>query len=206
MIIDKDICSIYFIITLFDLNSGLNDLIPGYSRKDYDFFNERLFIMNKNGTAASYTGIQLTSLVVLRILIGWHFLYEGFAKVFNPDWTAASFLLDSKWIFSRLFIAMAESPFLLKFVDFSNKWGLVAIGLGLILGCLTRFANAAGILLLFLYYFATPPFLGYTYTAPLEGSYLIVNKNLIEACALFVLIIFPTGHIFGLDTLLNKRK
>ena len=163
-------------------------------------------MMNKNGTVACYTSIQLTSLVVLRILIGWHFLYEGFAKVFNPDWTAAEFLLDSKWIFSGFFIAMAESPLLLKFVDFSNKWGLVAIGLGLILGCLTRFANAAGILLLFLYYFATPPFLGYTYTAPLEGSYLIVNKNLIEACALFVLIIFPTGHIFGLDTLLNKRK
>ena len=153
-----------------------------------------------------FSNLQLTSLVVLRILIGWHFLYEGFAKLFSPSWTAAGFLLDSQWIFSRIFIAMAENPKMLAFVDFSNKWGLVAIGLGLMTGTLTRLSCVSGILLLTLYYFSTPPFIGLEYSAPSEGSYLIVNKNMIEACALFVLIIFPTGHIAGLDRLLFPAK
>ena len=45
--------------------------------------------------SSRYSNLQATSLVVLRILIGWHFLYEGLVKVTNPDWTAAGYLLDS---------------------------------------------------------------------------------------------------------------
>ncbi|GAG09256.1 unnamed protein product, partial [marine sediment metagenome] len=41
---------------------------------------------------------------------------------------------------------------------------------------------------------------------PVEGSYLIVNKNLIEMCALFVLTIFPTGTIIGLDRLIFLKN
>ncbi|MEE3301924.1 MAG: DoxX subfamily, partial [Candidatus Neomarinimicrobiota bacterium] len=48
--------------------------------------------------------------------------------------------------------------------------------------------------------------LGLEYSRPGEGSYIIVNKNLIEACALWVLYVFPTGHIIGLDRLLAKLK
>ena len=163
-------------------------------------------LKNLKASLNDYSSIQLTALVVLRILIGWHFLYEGFAKVLNPDWTAAGFLLDSKGIFSGIFISMAENPMILEFVNWSNKLGLIAIGLGLMVGCFTRVASASGILLLLLYYFATPPFIGYTYSIPMEGSYLIVNKNLIEAFALFVLIVFPTGHIIGLDRIFSIEK
>jgi len=38
-------------------------------------------------------------LTVLRILIGWHFLYEGIAKLLSPAWTAKYYLLGSNWIF-----------------------------------------------------------------------------------------------------------
>jgi len=153
-----------------------------------------------------YSFMQLTSLVILRLLIGWHFLYEGFAKVFNPSWSAAPFLLDSKGIFSKFFLAMAHNPHILSLVDISNELGLIAIGLGLMTGTLTRTASAFGILLIILYYCATPPFIGYTYLVPMEGSYMIVNKNIIEAWALVVLIIFPTGHIIGFDRLLFPNK
>jgi hypothetical protein len=34
-----------------------------------------------------------------------------------------------------------------------------------------------------------------------EGTYLLVNKNLIEACAVAVLFAFRTGSIAGLDRL-----
>ncbi|MCE5249450.1 DoxX family protein [bacterium] len=153
-----------------------------------------------------YSLLQLSSLVILRLLIGWHFLYEGFAKVFNQNWSAAPFLLESKGLFSPFFVSMAQNPQILAMVNLSNKLGLIAIGLGLMTGTLTRLASLFGILLIMLYYFATPPFIGYTYSVPVEGSYMIVNKNLIEAWALLVLIVFPTGKMIGLDRLLFPKK
>ena len=101
---------------------------------------------------------------------------------------------------------MAQNDQILSLVNMSNKFGLIAIGLGLILGVLTRYASVAGVLLLALYYAATPPFIGFTYTVPMEGSYMIVNKNMVEALAIIVLMAFPTGRIIGLDRLLFPRK
>ncbi|MBE0460905.1 MAG: DoxX family membrane protein [Candidatus Aminicenantes bacterium] len=155
---------------------------------------------------ANYTNIQLTALVLLRVLIGWHFLYEGLVKLFNPYWTSAGYLLDSKWIFSGLFKSIVASQTALKIVDFLNVWGLIAIGLGLMVGCLARAATIAGIVLLLFYYLCNPPFIGYTYTAPTEGSYLMVNKNLVEMCALFVLAVFPNSKLIGLDRLIFRKK
>jgi len=40
------------------------------------------------------------------------------------------------------------------------------------------------------------------YSKPGEGSYIIVNKNLIEAGALYVLYLFPTSQLIGLDRLI----
>ena len=34
-------------------------------------------------------------LVLLRILIGWHFLYEGVIKAYNPSWTSRGYLLSA---------------------------------------------------------------------------------------------------------------
>jgi len=153
-----------------------------------------------------YTNLQLGALVALRMFIGWHFFYEGLVKILSPYWTAAGYLAESKWWFSGLFVDLAASPGALGVVDFLNKWGLVAIGLGLLLGCLTRAATIAAAVLLFLYYIAAPPFVGYTYAMPAEGSYLIVNKVLIELAALVVLLAFPTGRIFGLDRLIFWKR
>ena len=161
-------------------------------------------MMNKDAVLPQYSAVQLTSLVILRVLIGWHFLYEGIAKLVSPHWTAASYLLESKWIFSNIFIGMASNPILLKLVDFMNIWGLIAIGLGLIVGGLTRIASIAGVLLLLLYYVCNPPLIGYTYSMPPEGSYMIVSKTLVEMFALVVLIVFPTGSIIGLDRILVR--
>ncbi len=153
-----------------------------------------------------YSKCQLTLLVTLRVLIGWHFLYEGVVKLANPNWSAVGFLLDSKWIFAGLFQSMASNPSVLNTVDFLNVWGLIGIGLGLILGFLTRPAIIGGITLLAFYYISHPPFVGITYAMPSEGSYLWVNKNLIELSALAVLYVFPTSKIIGIDRFLFKKS
>ena len=72
-------------------------------------------------------------LAVLRIIIGWHFLYEGLVKLTDPSWTAAGYLEQSRYILPGLFHWMAESPGVLSVINFINIWGLILIGLGLIL-------------------------------------------------------------------------
>lgn len=159
-----------------------------------------------HATDRPYTGFQLGALVTLRVLIGWHFFYEGLAKLVNPYWTAAEYLDQAAWLFAGTFKRIAASPGAMTVVDFLNVWGLMAIGLGLIVGLLTRGAAIAGVVVLMLYYIVAPPFVGLTYAMPTEGSYLVVNKVLIEAIALLVLIAFPTERQFGLDGLIFRKR
>jgi thiosulfate dehydrogenase [quinone] large subunit len=153
-----------------------------------------------------FTTIQLTVLVVLRLLIGWHLLYEGIAKLISPNWSSVGFLMESKWILSGFSQWIISNPNVLNVVDFLNTWGLIAIGFGLIAGLFARTAAISGALLLFLYYLNNPPLIGLEYSVPAEGNYLIINKTLIEAVALLVLTIFPTSTIAGLDQFITRFK
>jgi len=142
-------------------------------------------------------------LVLLRTVIGWHFLYEGISKLLSPGWSSYNFLSVSKWIFADFFQSLAANPRALEIVDFLNIWGLILIGLSLFFGILTRYSSAFGIIMLSLYYVANPPFLGMDFGVPAEGQYLIVNKNLIELMALCVFLFIPPKSLPGLDRLIS---
>lgn len=144
---------------------------------------------------------QTGALVALRMLIGWHFLYEGLAKLTNPYWTSAGYLADAQGWFGGLFSGLAASPTAVTVIDIANAWGLTLIGVGLLFGLLARPAAVAGIAALALYYLAAPPFPGLEYAMPAEGSYLVVNKVLVELAALMVVLAFPTSRRYGLDRL-----
>ncbi len=151
--------------------------------------------------------IYLSVLFILRIAIGWHFLYEGLVKLLDPNWTSAGYLVESRWIFSGFFKWIANNSSVLEVVDFLNIWGLILIGLGLFFGCFTRIVSITGIFLLLLYYIAMPSLPGYINGIFTEGNYLIINKNLIELIGLCILAVFPTGTFLGLDRILIlKRK
>jgi len=109
-----------------------------------------------------YSSFQLTTLVALRMLIGWHFLYEGIAKLLNPYWTSAGYLQASQGPFADWFVGLAANPATLGVVDVLNKWGLVIIGAALVVGAGARLASLLGAVLLFLYFIANPPLLGHT--------------------------------------------
>lgn len=145
-------------------------------------------------------------LTTLRIFIGWHFLYEGIVKLASPSWSAGPYLLQSTWIFSGVFKSIALNPEIMSVVDWMNIWGLVLIGVALFAGIFTRFAAWSGALLLLLYYAANPPFVGLMDGIPSEGSYIWVNKNLIEMVALILLARIPATWTFGLDNLVGLRK
>lgn len=154
--------------------------------------------------STNYSTAQQNLLVALRMLIGWHFLYEGIVKLWNSNWSAGGYLQDSGGLFKNLFYWMAGNPDILKVVDFLNVWGLVLIGLALIMGLFSRWAIIGGITLLAFYYLSHPPLIDVKYALPSEGSYLLVNKNLIELAALAVLYVFPTSHLIGLDRFMQK--
>ena len=157
--------------------------------------------MNK---LTSYSRSQTLWLVVLRLLIGWHFLYEGLVKLFNSGWSAYPYLMDSDGFLSGFFQNIAGNEGFLTVSNYVNIYGLTLIGLGLILGCFSRIASIGGIIFLALFYLSHPPFVGADYLMPTEGSYLWIDKNIIEIGALMVLIYFPTSHIVGLDRYLSK--
>ena len=150
--------------------------------------------------------LQKLSIPVLRILIGWHFLYEGIAKLLNPNWSAAGFLSESQWLLSGFSEWIIANESILNIVNFLNVWGLILIGFGLILGIFTRLAAISGTVLLLLYYFTNPPLIGMYYAVPSEGNYLIINKTLIEAAALLVVAAFTEFDRFRIDCLLKSFK
>ncbi len=154
-----------------------------------------------NKTKIDMEKIPRYLLVFLRIAIGWHFLYEGITKVFMESWSAAPYLSGSRWIFAPVFHWMANSPTLISIVDFMNIWGMILIGLGLMIGFLARWASAAGALLLMFYFLAYPPIPGFTVGVPVEGSYLWINKTFIEFIVLLVFIFISPGYMLGIDRL-----
>jgi uncharacterized membrane protein YphA (DoxX/SURF4 family) len=150
--------------------------------------------------------IATITLTILRIVIGWHFLYEGLVKLFNPAWTARPFLEGSRWIFGDLFRWMISGNTGMWIIDTINAYGLTLIGIALIAGLFTRLALWGGVSLLLMYYLAYPPFGGFSYGAPSEGSYLIVNKNMVELVAMILLSFMDPGRYFGLDMLRKKKS
>ena len=152
------------------------------------------------GTLARWPMITIT---LMRVVIGWHFLYEGIAKLTAPSWSAAGYLKQARGPFASLFKQLASEPDRLANIDVITMWGLTLVGLLLVLGLFTRLASVVGIGFILLFYFATPPFVGYFYALPTEGSYLIVNKNLVELCALLVVLVTGSGRFAGLDRIVH---
>jgi thiosulfate dehydrogenase [quinone] large subunit len=161
--------------------------------------------MGKNSEIkTAYSSWQILALTFLRVSIGWHFLYEGLVKLNTPGWSSKSYLLGSVGPLAPVFNGITQSESILRIVDILNQWGLVLIGLSLFIGLFSKTGMISGIVLLFFYYLAYPPFAGLGIITHVEGNYWIVNKNLIEMAALFVLYLFPSSQITGIDKFIFK--
>jgi thiosulfate dehydrogenase [quinone] large subunit len=161
-----------------------------------------------------FTRAEAITLVLLRTLIGWHFLYEGYYKAALPawssagaplaTWSAAGYLKASTGPFAGWFHALATSG-AAGWIDLLIPVALIAIGLSLLLGLFTQLGCLGGTLLLASFYLAAIPLAGVPQPNA-EGTYLLVNKTLVELGALVVLLAFRTGRIAGLDLLLSRRR
>ena len=90
----------------------------------------------------------------------------------------------------------------LRIADTATIAGLTILGAMLILGLGTRLAALLAAVMVFMFYMAMPPWPGLP-EPPGPDHSLIVDKNLIEVCALLVIAALPTGRWFGADALLG---
>ena len=165
-----------------------------------------------NDTAIS--SAQQIALIVLRTLIGWHFLYEAYYKIVSPawsrgggplqPWTSAGYLRGASGPLAGLFQRMVNAGWT-PWMDRTMKIALLLIGLSLILGLFTRLGAWSALFFLSLFYVLQVPLAGVPQPFN-EGTYLIVNKTLIEAAAVCVLLVFHTGKIAGLDLLISRWR
>jgi thiosulfate dehydrogenase [quinone] large subunit len=160
------------------------------------------------------TAIQQITLILLRTLIGWHFAWEGFIKLWWPSWSrggwplgrwsAAGYLEGATGPFAEFFRGLAGSSWMPVF-DVLIAIALLLTGLSLMLGLFTQTGLLSALVLLALFYVLYIPTYGVIVPGA-EGNYLFVNKNLVEAAAVMVLLVFRTGRIAGLDLLLADRR
>jgi thiosulfate dehydrogenase [quinone] large subunit len=178
-----------------------------------------LSLAEENGSMSTekvtpFSSLQAFALIALRTLIGWHFLYEAYYKITSPawsasggpltPWTSAGYLRGASGPLAGLFQRMLNAG-LTPWIDRGVKVALLLIGLSLILGLFSRIGAAGALFFLSLFYLLYVPTLGVPQPNA-EGTYLIVNKTLIEAAAVTVLLVFDTGKIAGFDLLWNRRS
>ena len=159
-------------------------------------------------TTPRLSPLQQVSLVVLRTLVGWHFLYEGYTKLLHPawsqggapvpPWSSAAYLKAATGPLAPVVHWMGSASWIGP-LDLAIAVALTAIGVSLMLGLFTQLGCGGALALLAAFYLAAVPTGGVDVRA--EGTYLLVNKNLVEACAVLVLLTFCTGSIAGVDLL-----
>jgi thiosulfate dehydrogenase [quinone] large subunit len=131
--------------------------------------------------------------------MAWTFLYAASHQVFNPKFSAAGFLRQTK-TFHDVY-AVFTSPSIDPILTFLVSYGHLLIGLSLLFGLLVRVSSLAGVAVLLLYW-----------TAHMEWPYienannLIVDYHIVYATVCVYLFAFRAGHVFGLDGWLAKRS
>ena len=156
----------------------------------------------------SISASQQVLLVVLRTLIGWHFLYEGYVKLLRPGlgarrraagaWSVAGYLRGATGTLCAAVPCAGGHRRGSATIDSIVAVALVAIGLSLMLGLFTQLGCIGAMALLTMFYLSAIPTSGLPEPRQ-EGAYLLVNKNLIELAAVAVVFVFRTGRIAGLD-------
>src|SRR5918992_1623786 len=142
------------------------------------------------------TVTQQTMLVLLRTLIGWHFLYEGYVKLLRPawgndglplaPWSSSGYLGGATGPFASMFQSLGATSWV-GGLDYAVIIALIAVGLTLMLGLFTQLGCIGAMALLTLFYLSAIPTSGLP-EPRLEGTYLLVNKNLIELVAVAVIL------------------
>lgn len=144
--------------------------------------------------------LSLWFVLALRLMMGGAFLYSGLSKVLAAEpFNAQGYLLfavpgnDSP--LADLYVWMGSTEWFLAFVNVAVPWGEVLIGLGLLLGALTRLAAFFGASMMILFYFGN---------WNVQHGY--INGDFAYMLVLLSVAAFGAGRILGLDTYIENYE
>ena len=131
---------------------------------------------------------------IFRMLMAWTFLYAASHQVFNPKFSAAAFLKQTK-TFHDVY-AVFTAPSIDPVLTFLVSYGHLLIGLSLLVGFMVRVSSLCGVALLLMYW-----------TAHMEWPYIentnnfIVDYHIVYSTVLVFLFVKRAGHVWGLDAI-----
>lgn len=145
-----------------------------------------------------HRAVQHWPLVVLRVFTGLFFAWNGLGKLRRDNFADGmeGFLtaqLDNSFAFYRPFVESVVLPNKALFAAMV-AWGELAVGLAMLVGLATRYAAAAGALLVLNFWFAKG-------LPVLAGT----NHDFLWFVIFVVLGMIPAGRIAGLDDGLSDK-
>ncbi|MFC6718168.1 DoxX family protein [Natrialbaceae archaeon GCM10025810] len=144
-----------------------------------------------NGAWASYW------LVFLRVITGYWLLHAGLGKIIENGafgFDATGWIMGAEGAITYPIMSWfaANAPMI---PNIMVPWGQFLIGLGLILGCLTRLAAANGAILMFFFYFGNA-----------DWTNGFVNGDLLGLIMFLTVIVFAAGRVWGVDAYLERTE
>ena len=159
-------------------------------------------------------GSYQLGIAVLRIGVGVIFLWAGLEKVFAAEpFSAAGFLqfgtggslgwpfvtgeIAEGTIFNpthNFWVGLAANETWMSVINFLVPYGQMGIGIGLILGLLTRFSAAMGTLMMLFFFVAAWDF-----------EFGVVNQHLTYALVTAFIGLIGAGNYYGLDRSLGEQ-
>ena len=137
--------------------------------------------------------------LALRLVIGFAFLYSGLDKVLSGSFSASGYLTNVAATNGNplvgLFLWMGQTPWFVDFVNVAVPLGEVAIGLGVMVGLLTRLAAFFGALMMLLFYFGN-----------WEIVHGVINSDFMYMLVFLSVAAFGAGRILGLDAYVEQYE
>jgi len=146
----------------------------------------------------SLTRYAEASIFLVRVALGWIFLYSGASKIISGTWSAAGYLSSAKTF--PAFFAWFARPENIDWVTMLNEWGMLLIGISLILGAFVRYSAIFGALLMALYYL---PALNFPYAS---DHFYLVDDHVIYFLTFLILSGIHAGEFLGFDKWLSRTR
>jgi len=131
--------------------------------------------------------------------MGYAFLYAGWSKIVASEpFDAQGYLLGAVPGTSPLvglYTAMGQTPWFVEFVNVAVPWGQILIGLGLLVGGVTRLAAFWGAFMMVLFYFGN-----------WEVEHGLINGDFAYMLVFLAVAAFGAGRILGLDAIVERYE
>jgi thiosulfate dehydrogenase [quinone] large subunit len=133
---------------------------------------------------------------LLRIGLGWVFLYQGIVAFRTPGWSVQQFIVNAQ-TFPQFYAKLLQAP-MLGYVSLTVQILFVVVGIMLIIGLWSRISALLGILLMLFFYF---PLLKFPYVG---NNYLLIDEHIIYSLILAYFFVGGSSSSFKLKNLFKR--